>query len=223
MPMMLKAVQAPLLMPQVWQRSKELGRERETLSEPGKKKEKPLRGDGGSDSTATYNREYRRVMKQSYSHQKQIPVFSVLFKSCLCCVCLSERLISSWSFTLTPPVSVRTHWETWHPNRGRVRGDGKSSKKQRKGKQKRPVKLFLQPALWPLKSNVLGKKVKKEGERDRRHKWHRDGRQHKDTEIPRPLVFTFCGFSFNFPMPLCAFNFLLRSIFLSALSLLLLP
>lgn len=83
------------------------------------------------------NRGYRRVMKQSYSHQKRIPVFSVLFKSCLCSVCLSERLISSRSFKPTPPVSVRTHRETWHPNRTnikRVRGDVGAVKRRQKEK-----------------------------------------------------------------------------------------
>lgn len=53
-------------------------------------------------------------MKQRYCHQRQIPVFSVLFLSV---VSLTECLISSQGFRLTPPVSVCTHWETRHPNR----------------------------------------------------------------------------------------------------------
>lgn len=57
------------------------------------------RGDGIRDSIAVLNRGYRRVIKQ-------IPVFSVLFFPV---VSLSECLISSQGFRLTPPVSVCTH------------------------------------------------------------------------------------------------------------------
>ena len=49
MAMGLMAVQAPQLMPQIWQRSKELGRDSNTERKPGKKKtEKQLRDKGWS-------------------------------------------------------------------------------------------------------------------------------------------------------------------------------